>query len=151
VDVWAPFAVRGSIGFPRGTVNGLAGSRFSRVVGRDAVKLQVRGSAVRAAAPRLTLSAEPLVRSALPAPGARTLEAAVGGYLRYARVGQFQAFLANPDARGRSATTYVYETAAPRPAARPQRPDDDRGLPAALVIGGLVVLAAAAVVLWSHL
>ena len=152
VEVWARLALRGSIRFPSGTVRGVTASRFSRMLGGEPLRITVRGAALRAATPRLTLEAQPVIRGSIPGRSAHTLEEAVLGYLRYARTRQFQNFLANPDPRGPSVTTYVYETAAAeRATARPERRSEDSGLPTALVLGGLALLGAGLVVLWSHL
>ncbi len=152
VDVWAQLSLRGTIGFPAGTVRELTSSRFSRLLGGETLRITVSGEATRAAVPRLTLVAEPVIRGAIPRRSARTLQAAVLGYLRYARTRQFQAFLANPDPRGPSVTTYVYETAAAAPVTgRSESEPDDSGIPAALVLGGLALLGAGLVVLWAHL
>jgi hypothetical protein len=151
VDAWVPFAVRGAVAFPAGTVDGLVRPRFARFLGPETVRITVSGNARRASTPRVALSAEPLVRAALPPASARTLDALVSGSLRYARLRQFQAFLANPDPLGRSTTTYVYETAAGRPAVASSSPSDDSSLTTALLLGGLALLAAGAVVIWAHL
>jgi hypothetical protein len=151
-SVTAPLALRGSIGFPAGSVTNLEAERIPSRLGANAIHVTVRGEAVRAAAPLIRLVAKPLPRAALPPPSASTLEAAVLGSLRYARTRQFQAFLANPDPAGVSSTSYVYETAAPERAARPQpRPSDDSGLPPALLVGCLALLGVGLVVAWSHL
>ena len=152
-EVWAPLALRGRIAFPRGSVRNLTTAQFPRVLGREAVRMTVRGEALRAVTPRLAVEAWPLVRAALPPASATSLEALMLGSLRYARTWQFQRFLANPDPVGPSTATYEYETAAPAPTARPEsRPTDDRfGLPTALVIGGLMLLGVGLVVAWSHL
>ena len=153
IDVWAPLALRGSLRFPAGTVRDARAPSFARRLGGKTLQVTVRGVALRAAAPKLTLEVEPLIGAAILPPSANTLEAAVVGYLRYARTRQFQSFLANPDPRGPSVTTYIYETAAAeRSTARPeQRPTDESGLPAALVVGGLALLSVGLVVLWAHL
>jgi hypothetical protein len=152
VDVWAPLHLRGSVGFPPGTVRNLTTERFSRLLGGESARVTVRGEAVRAATPRIRLSAQPLPAAALPPRSARTLDAAVLGSLRYARTRQFEEFLANPDPEGVSTTSYVYETAAPERVTPPEpRPADDSGLSPALLIGGLVLLGVGLVVAWSHL
>lgn len=151
-EVWAPLALRGTIAFPAGSVRDLSRARFPRLLGREAVRVTVRGEALRAATPRLTLEARPLAAAALPPASATSLEDLVLGSLRYARTWQFQRFLANPDPVGPSTATYRYETSAPASTARPQsRETDESGLPAALVVGGLVLLGAGLVVAWSHL
>lgn len=151
-EVWAQLALRGRIAFPRGSVSNLTTAQFPRRLGRKAVRITVRGEALRAATPRLAVEARPVVAAALPA-SATSLEALVLGSLRYARTWQFQRFLANPDPVGPSTAEYEYETAAPAPTARPEsRTADDRfSLPTALVVGGLALLGVGLVVAWSHL
>ena len=152
MEVWARLAVRGSIGFPAGAVRGVTASRFSRGLGGEMLRVTVRGVALRAAAPTLRLVVQPVVRGAIPPESAHTLEAAVLGYLRYARTRQFESFLANPDPRGPSVTTYVYETAAAErgnPLTEPGG-NDDSGLPTALLVSGLALLGVGLVVLWAH-
>jgi hypothetical protein len=144
----------GSVSFPPGTVRASRPTVFKRLLGVRAVRVTVRGVALRAAAPKLRIAATPDIVAALPAPSSRTLEAAVGGYLRYARTRQYERFLANPDPRGPSVSTYVYETrAADRaPAPQGQAPaDDGSALPTAILIGGLTLLGLGFVVLWAHL
>jgi hypothetical protein len=153
LDVSAPLDLSGSVAFPAGTARTLEPTRFTRRLGGGALRVTVRGVARRAAAPRLRIVARPVVRAAIPPRSARTLRAAVLGYLRYARTRQYQAFLANPDPRGPSATTYVYDTAAAErtdPSPR-RRPTDDSELPTAIVLGGLALLGLGLVVLWAHL
>lgn len=153
LHVSAPFAVRGLVGFPAGDVRGLTRTRFARKLDGGTLRVTVRGVALRDAAPRLMIVARPLVAAAVPPPAARTLQAAVLGYLRYARTRQYQAFLANPDPRGPSVTTYVYDTTAgERRAVTPEpQPDDDSALPTAIVLGGLALFGLGLVVLWAHL
>lgn len=152
VDVWARLALRGSVRFPAGTVRDLTGSRFSGVLGGGKLRITVRGVAIRAAAPELTLVAEPVLRGAIPGRSARTLQSAVLGYLRYARTRQFQRFLANPDPRGPSVTTYVYGPAVAERSPEPPQPrPGDSELPTAFVLGGLALLGVGLVVLWAHL
>ena len=151
VSVWAPLSLRGSIGFPAGSVRNLEAERIPTRLGARTIHLTVRGEALRAAAPQIRLVARPLPGGALPPPSTTTLEAAVLGSLRYARTRQYQAFLANPDPEGPSTTSYVYETAVPE-RSRPQpRPSDDSELPPALLVGFLALLGAGLVVAWSHL
>jgi hypothetical protein len=152
VDVSAPFALRGTIGFPAGSVRRLRPAAFSGAVGGarpSALRVTVRGVALRAAAPTIRVLAQP-VASAQPA--AHTLEGAVRAYGGYARARQYQTFLANPDPRGPSLTTYVFETASTElPAARPEQdPSDDGGLPWPVVAAGLAMLGLGLAVLWAH-
>ena len=152
VDVWAPLQLRGSIGFPPGSVLNLTTARFPPLLGGETARFTVRGEAVRAAAPRIRLVAQPLPAAALPPRSARTLDEAVLGSLRYARTRQFEEFLANPDPEGVSTTSYVYETAAPERVTRPEpQPADDSGLSPVLLVGGLALLGVGLVVAWSHL
>lgn len=156
VDASAPLAVRGTIRFPDGSVRDVTRTRFSGVVGgarRPTFRVTARGDALRAAAPSIRVVAEPLPAAAVPPPSAGTLDAAILGYLRYARARQYQTFLANPDPAGPSRTTYVFETATPEPTAATPDPDptDDPGLPAAVVVAGLALVGFGLVVLWAHL
>ena len=152
VDAWAALAVGGSIAFPAGAVSDFAPARFTGLLRGRTLRVTVRGTARRATTPRLRLVAEPAPRAALPPRSARTLEAAVAGYLRYARTLQFERYLANPDPNGRTVTTYLYETAAPvRTSADASRSGDDSGLPTSLVVGVVMLLGAGLVVLWAHL
>ena len=98
------------------------------------------------------LVVEPAPAAALPPRSARTLEATVAGYLRYARTRQFERYLANPDPLGRTATTYLYETAAPARACADAGSSADRRLrlPTALVVGLVIVVGVGLVVLWAH-
>jgi hypothetical protein len=153
LHVSAPLALRGSVAFPAGTVRTVEPTRFTRQLGGGALRVTVRGVALRSAAPRLRIVARPVVRATIPPQSARTLEAAVLGYLRYARTRQYQAFLANPDPRGPSATTYVYDTATAERSALPAEPQaqNDSTVPTAIVLGGLALLGLGLVVLWAHL
>ena len=150
--VWAPLSLRGSIGFPAGSVRNLTAARIPNMLGAETVRVTLRGEALRAAAPRIRLVAQPLPDAALPLRSARTVEALVLGSLRYARARQFEEFLANPDPEGPSTTSYVYETSAPERGAAPEpRLSDGSTLPAALLVGGLALLGVGLVVAWSRL
>ena len=97
------------------------------------------------------LVVEPAPRAALPPRSARTLEATVAGHLRYARTRQFERYLANPDPLGRSATTYLYETAAPpRRSADAGGSADDSELPTALIVGLVRVVGFGLVFPWAR-
>jgi hypothetical protein len=121
------------------------------VLGGSAVRVTVRGEALRAATPRLALQARPLVAAALPPASATSLEALVLGSLRYARTWQYSRFLANPDPAGPSTATYEYETAALAPPRTAPQDEKDPGIPTVLLVGGLVVLGLGLAVAWSHL
>ena len=151
VDTWAALAVRGSIAFPAGAVSDLAPARFAGLLRARTLRVTVRGTARRQTTPKLRLVVDPAPRAALPPRSARTLEATVAGYLRYARTRQYERYLANPDPTGRTVTTYLYETAAsPRAAADAGRSSDESGLPTALVVGLVVVAGLGLLVLWAH-
>jgi hypothetical protein len=156
VEISAPFALRGTIRFPPGSVRDLTPARFSGVVGGgepSTLRVTARGVALRPTAARIRVLAEPLDAAATQGSPAGGLRAAILAYLRYARARQYLTFLANPDPAGPSRTTYVFQTAAPEPsAAGPQpQPEDDSGLPAPLVVAGLTLLGLGLVVLWAHL
>jgi hypothetical protein len=157
LGVSAPFTVQGTIGFPAGSVRDAAPTRFSGVIGgprSSALRVTVRGFALRPATPQLRVVADPAVDAAIPPRRIRPLlKTAITAYLRYARARQYQTFLANPDARGPSHTTYVFETAAAqRPTARVKpEPSNESGLPIVLVAAGLALLGVSGVVLWAHL
>ncbi|MFL5926754.1 MAG: hypothetical protein ACJ77E_07450 [Gaiellaceae bacterium] len=115
---------------------------------------------------RLTVRGSgPLRLIVTPARPARLLDAPVAGLvgrplldrvsrtvLTLARAQQYRSFLGNPDPAGRSATTYVYRTAArpsPPPVAAAGRAARNRGSTAAVAAGLLLALVAGAVV-WSR-
>jgi len=89
-------------------------------------------------------------------PGPFLLERLLQSRMRLVRADQYQSFLANPDADGRSRSVYVYETAkAPRQqAVAAPSGDDERGgggpLVILLAIGGAIVAAGAGLVAWAH-
>jgi hypothetical protein len=156
VEVSAPFALRGTIRFPPGSVRDVTPTQFSGVVGGaspSTLRVTVRGVALRPAAARIRVLAEPLAAAAIQGSPTGGLRAAMLAYLRYARTRQYQTFLANPDPAGPSRTTYVFQTAAPEPSsAGPQpQPEEDSGLPPALVVASLTLLGLGLVVLWAHL
>jgi hypothetical protein len=152
LQVSAPLALQGSLGFPAGAVRAVRPSRFTARLDRGTLRLRVRGVARRAAVPKLRIVATPVVAAALPPRSARTLGATVLGYLRYARTRQYQTYIANPDPGGPSRATYVYDTAPAKRTAPPADAEhsDDSALLAALVVGGLALLGLGLVVLWAH-
>ena len=117
---------------------------------------------------RLTATPVPVERLLRPPGGARIWTAALkrrtlpGPFLlkrllqsrmRLVRADQYQSFLANPDADGRSRSVYVYETAkAPRQqaVAAPSGDDGSGPLVILLAIGGAIVAAGAGLVAWAH-
>ena len=144
---------------------------FSVVLG-DGLPLAMRVHASGEGTPHLRLTAAPVFVEQLlrPPGGAPTWTAAVkrrslpGPFLlkrllqsrmRLVRADQYQSFLANPDADGRSRSVYVYETAkAPRQqATSASAGDEDSGggpLVLLLAIGGAIVAAGAGLVAWAH-
>jgi hypothetical protein len=155
----APLDVRGELG----------GVRFRYRLGdggpmRFAVRLP---HAPRGAKLRLVVTPVPPSRLLAP-PGAATwteavrrgrldrsrlLELASRARLAVARALQYQTFLANPDASGRSSAVYIYETAVRR-AAPASPPSEDNGTSNILGVVLLATIAAgvaaALVVLWAH-
>jgi hypothetical protein len=94
-----------------------------------------------------------LKRRPLPAPF--LLKRLLQSRMRLVRADQYQAFLSNPDADGRSRSVYVYETAkaSRSQAAPPPSSDEDGGggpLVLLLAIGGAVIAAGAGLVAWAH-
>jgi hypothetical protein len=88
-----------------------------------------------------------------PAQDPRALLAqTIGLELTYARKRQFDQFLVSPDQTGPSSATYVYRTAAPRPAAEetPTAGDEDHTI--GWIVLGLLLLAAlpVAAVAWAR-
>ncbi len=88
-------------------------------------------------------------------PAAFLLKRLLESRMRLVRTDQYQAFLSNPDADGRSRSVYAYETAkAPRSQAAPapSSDEDDGGGPLVLLlaIGGAVIAAGAGLVAWAH-
>jgi hypothetical protein len=101
---------------------------------------------------RLTVTPVPPTRL-LDRPTTRSLEEISRLRLMIARALQYQTFLANPNANGRSSARYVYETqarvAAPVPTQR-EDASDGNALRLVLVVILAVSAAGALVVLWAH-
>lgn len=144
--------------------------RFSRTLG-DGSPLTVRVHAAGSGEPHVTLTAVPVPVDRLlrPPRGAPTWTAALRRHplpapsllrrlletrMRLVRADQYQTFLANPDADGRSRSVYVYRTVAARKqaAAPTAAPKENGGGPLVLLvaIGGAIVAAGFAVVAWAH-
>jgi hypothetical protein len=155
----APLDVRGGVG----------GVRFRYRLGDGGpMRFTLRvPNAPRGAKLRLVVTAVPPSRLLRP-PGAATwaeavrrgrvdrsrlLELASRARLAVARELQYQSFLANPDATGRSSALYVYETAVRRAVAPPPASVDNGtgGILGAILLATVAVGGAAAlVVLWAH-
>jgi hypothetical protein len=146
--------------------------RFSELLG-DGEPLALQVHARGAGTPHVKLTATPVPVERLlrppggaptwtaafkrrPLPGPFLLERLLQSRMRLVRADQYQSFLANPDADGRSRSVYVYETAkAPRQqAVAAPSGDDERGgggpLVILLAIGGAIVAAGAGLVAWAH-
>lgn len=145
--------------------------RFSRILG-DGFPLALRVHASGHGKPRLRLTAVPvpvdrllrppggaptwtaaLRRRPLPAPS--LLRRLLETRMRLVRADQYQSFLSNPDADGRSRSVYVYRSAAaPKASASvPASAPEESGagpLVLLLAIGGSIVAAGFAVVAWAH-
>jgi hypothetical protein len=149
-DVAAAFTVSGSLTFSPGAARIQDETTFSGAIGPDRrrVRFAIRGTATRAAAPRVRILLEPNPAAAVPR--AAGLGAVATGYLDYARTLQYHEFLANPDPNGRSRTTYVFETETGQPSAT-LMPDGDEGLLLPLIVLGGGLLLGVLVVLWAHL
>ena len=161
----APFRVEGELQLP-----GQAPVSFSRTVGDGhplAFTVEARGSGT----PHVHLLARPapVIRLLRP-PGAATWTEAIrrrplpAAFLlrrlletrmRLVRTDQYQSFLSDPDADGRSRSVYEYETVAAGavPRATPAPSQDGGGTSALLVLAiavGSVALAGGGVALWAH-
>jgi hypothetical protein len=173
--VVAPFAVEGELRFtsPPDSVSGgtLRGNTvsFSATLGDErplSLRVDVHGGG---AATRLRLEARPasVVRGLTPPQGSSwaaalrrrpvsaetLLRRLLDTRMQLVRADQYQAFLSNPDRRGRNRTVYVYRsTAAARraSAARDAGSGHADGLVLALAIAGSLLGAGAALVLWAH-
>jgi hypothetical protein len=146
--------------------------RFTRTLGDgEPLALQVHARGEGTPHVKLTATPVPVERLLRPAGGAPTWTAALkrrslpGPFLlkrllqtrmRLVRADQYQSFLANPDADGRSRSVYAYETAkVPRPqVAAALSGDEDSGSSGPLVIllaiGGAIVAAGVGLVAWAH-
>jgi hypothetical protein len=146
--------------------------RFSGMLG-DGEPLTLRVHAPGDGTPhvRVTATPVPVERLLRPPGGARTWTAALKrrplpapsllkrlleSRMRLVRADQYQTFLSNPDADGRSRSVYVYETAkAPRQQATAAASGDQESggsgpLVILLAIGGAIVAAGAGLVAWAH-
>jgi len=146
--------------------------RFSEMLG-DGEPLALQVHARGAGTPHVKLTATPVPVERLlrppggapswtaalkrrPLPGPFLLERLLQSRMRLVRADQYQSFLANPDADGRSRSVYVYETAkaSRQQAVAAPSGDDERGgggpLVILLAIGGAIVAAGAGLVAWAH-
>jgi hypothetical protein len=144
--------------------------RFSRILG-DGFPLTLRVHASGDGKPRVRLNAVPvpvdrllrplggaptwtaaLRRRPLPAPS--LLRRLLETRMRLVRADQYQSFLSNPDADGRSRSVYVYRSAAaPRAvAASAPAPKESGSGPLVLVlaVAGAVLVAGFGLVAWAH-
>jgi hypothetical protein len=161
----APLLVQGELRLP-----GQAPVPFSRTVG-DGHPLGFRVEARGGGTPHVHLLARPVpVIRLLRPPGAATwtesirrrprsapflLRRLLESRMRLVRADQYQSFLSDPDADGRSRSVYEYETVAasavPRVAPAPSH--DNGGTSALLVVAialGSLALAGGGLVVWAH-
>ena len=113
--------------------------------------IELSGRAVGVGAPKASLTAEPTAAPALA--GARpTIDSASRLLLTFARVRQYDAFLANPAPGGSVEAVYRYETTdAPRVAATAPASNEGGVIVLVLVAIALAGGAAGLVMLWAHL
>jgi len=164
VPIEAPIRVEGELRLP-----GQAPVPFSRTLG-DGQPLGFRVEAHGSGTPHVRLLARPVpVVRLLRPPGAATwvdavrrrplpaaflLRRLLETRMRLVRADQYQSFLSDPDADGRSRSVYEYETvaaSAPRVAAAPS--DGGGGTSGLLVVAiavGSVALAGGGLVFWAH-
>jgi hypothetical protein len=87
-------------------------------------------------------------------PPASLLKRLLEARMRLVRADQYQTYLSNPDADGRSRTVYVYETAAARARAAAPAPEQDSGgggtIVLVLALVGSVLAAGVALAAWAH-
>jgi hypothetical protein len=164
VSIEAPLRIKGKLQLPGGSP-----VSFSRVLG-DGQPLTFTVHANGSGAPRVRLRASPVpVVKLLTPPGAKTWKEAarrrrldpaellrrlLGTRQRLVRADQYQTFLADPDADGRSRAVYEYQTVAAqrsKPVATPARGNggSDALLIMLLILGSLVV-AGGGLVVWAH-
>jgi len=163
ITIAAPLLVKGAIS------TGTASRDFRFVLGGGGpLEETVR---VPVGKPRLELTVTPIVPDSLLRPpsgrswleairlqprisGRRLLAHALMTGLTLARAHQYDTFLENPDARGPSAASYIYRTAA-RPTVTPtpagsSSDGETAAVLIALIAAAMVVAAGGLVVLWAH-
>jgi hypothetical protein len=164
LEIEAPLRVEGALEFPGSTP-----VAFGRVLG-DGEPLSFEVHAEGSGEPELSLLARPVApERLLRPPGASTWAEAIrrrripaaellsrllGARLRLVRADQYETFLADPDADGRSRATYAYELTAAHPPQQASTPTSGGGgtdaLLIALVVVGCIVLAGGGLVAWAH-
>ena len=113
--------------------------------------IELSGRAVGVGAPKASLTAEPTAAPALA--GARpTIDSASRLLLTFARVRQYDAFLANPAPGGSVEAVYRYQTTDARRVAAPAPASNDGGVIVPVLVAiALAGGAAGLVMLWAHL
>jgi hypothetical protein len=164
VSIEAPLRVDGEL-----RLSGGAPVSFSRVLGDGRpLSFTVRARGSGRPGVHLLSSPAPVLRLLQP-PGASSwvdavrrrrfapaflLRRLLETRMRLVRADQYQTFIADPDADGRSRAVYEYETVAAKASPQPFVPDGGGGgsnaLLIALVIAGSVVAAGGGLVLWAH-
>jgi hypothetical protein len=120
-------------------------------IGQPQVRLVVRaaGLAVPLAPPGGSTWVDALRRGLVPRDGRKLLTLAIRRLSEVAFTRQYDSFLLSPDVTGKTATTYVFRTAAPVKATAVPVPARRGGDPTLRAAGiALVVLAAGALVVW---
>lgn len=160
----APLRVEGELELP-----GREPVTFSRVLG-DGEPLTFEVHAKGSGEPRLAVRARPVAVVRLLRPprartwvgairrrsitGAQLLSRLIGARFRLVRADQYQTFLADPDADGRSRAVYEYERVAatvPKSVVAPRSGGDESNvLLIALVVLGSVVVLGGGLVAWAH-
>jgi hypothetical protein len=160
----APLRIEGEVDMP-----GQEPVRFERVLG-DGLPLSFEVHAKGSGEPQLHVRASPApVVHLLRPPGAPTWSAAIrrrpipaaellsrliGARFRLVRADQYQSFLADPDADGKSTASYDYRrvaAAVPKQTIAPVSSDGGSNvLLIALVVAGSLVLAGGGLVVWAH-
>jgi len=88
-----------------------------------------------------------------PLPSAALLRRLFAARMRLVRADQYQSFLADPDADGRSRAVYVYSTlraASPRVAPATDTGGGSNALLVVLAVVGSLVVAVGGLVVWAH-
>jgi hypothetical protein len=161
--IWAALRVTGELRFPGGrrvAVNGLLGDggprqlvvRVANASGEPTLRLVVRGvSPAKLLTPPGGAATWAEAARTQRVDASRLLEVASRVRLTIARALDFQTFLANPDPRGTSSATYVYESAPAVVATPVTRPGSDGRDWANAIVAALLVLGSLGlVVLWAH-
>ena len=140
----APLRVTGALVFPSGrrvNVDLVLGT------GRRSIRVVTASPGF----PKLALVVKPIPFGS-ETPARSTFDEVMERALRLARSRQYDTFLTNPDSTGRTDTTYVFRTAAPRRASHAgSQPGKDSPLPEVLLGCAFALALVAGIVAWAHL